>query len=134
MTTIDSVPTRRLASGAVMPAIGVGTFGSDHYQAGEVAAAVGSAIRAGYRLIDCASVYGNEVEVGAVLQEAIAGGVPRDELFVMSKVWNDAHEPDAAIASVRRSLRDLRLDVLDMEAFLSHRHQAEQNRIIFASI
>lgn len=113
MIKIDSVPTRRLASGAVMPAIGVGTFGSDHYRAGEVAAAVGGAIRAGYRLIDCASVYGNEAEVGAVLQEAIAGGVPRDELFVMSKVWNDAHDPDAAIASVRRSLRDLRLDVLD---------------------
>ena len=113
MTTIDSVPTRRLASGAEMPAIGVGTFGSDHYGPDEVAAAVGGAIRAGYRLIDCAAVYGNEAQVGAVLEDAITGGVPRDELFVMSKVWNDAHEPAAAVASVRRSLRDLRLDVLD---------------------
>ncbi|MBN9189720.1 aldo/keto reductase [Microbacterium sp.] len=113
MTAIDRVPTRRLAGGASIPAIGMGTFGSDHYQAGDVAAAVARAIRAGYRLIDCASVYGNEAEVGAVLHEAIAGGVPRDELFVMSKVWNDSHEPDAAIASVRRSLSDLRLDVLD---------------------
>lgn len=113
MIKIDSVPTRRLASGAVMPAIGVGTFGSDRYGAGEVAAAASGAIRAGYRLIDCASVYGNEAEVGTVLREAIAGGVPRDELFVMSKVWNDAHEPSAAIASVRRSLRDLGLDALD---------------------
>ena len=113
MTTIDRVPTRRLASGAAMPAIGVGTFGSDHYQAGVVAAAVGGAIRAGYRLIDCASVYGNEAEIGVVLQDAITDGVPRDELFVMSKVWNDAHRPDSAIDSVRRSLRDLRLDVLD---------------------
>jgi len=113
MTTIDTVPTRRLASGAVMPAIGVGTFGSDHYGPDEVAAAVCGAIRAGYRLIDCASVYGNEAQVGVVLQDAIAGGVPRDELFVMSKVWNDAHDPEAAVASVRRSLSDLRLDVLD---------------------
>ena len=113
MITTDSVPTRRLSSGAVMPAIGVGTFGSDHYSAADVAAAVGGAIRAGYRLIDCASVYGNEAEVGAALRSAIDGGVPRDDLFVMSKVWNDAHEPDAAVASVRRSLRDLRLDVLD---------------------
>jgi diketogulonate reductase-like aldo/keto reductase len=96
-----------------MPAIGVGTFGSDHYPAGAVAAAVGGAIRAGYRLIDCASVYGNEAEIGLVLEGAITGGVPRDELFVMSKVWNDAHDPDAAVASVHRSLRDLRLDVLD---------------------
>lgn len=113
MTNTDSVPTRRLASGAEMPAIGVGTFGSDHYRAEDVAAAVGGAIRAGYRLIDCASVYGNEAEVGAVLEAAIDEGVPRDDLFVMSKVWNDAHEPDAAVASVRQSLRDLRLDVLD---------------------
>jgi diketogulonate reductase-like aldo/keto reductase len=67
MTTIDSAPTRRLASGATMPAIGVGTFGSDHYRADEVAAAVAGAIRAGYRLIDCAAVYGNEPEIGAVL-------------------------------------------------------------------
>ena len=113
MTTIDTVPTRRLASGAVMPAIGAGTFGSDHYGPDEVAAAVAGAIRAGYRLIDCASVYGNEAQVGVVLQDAIVGGVPRDELFVMSKVWNDAHDPEAAVASVRRSLSDLRLDVLD---------------------
>lgn len=113
MTNIDTVPTRRLAGGALMPAIGMGTFGSDRYGATDVSAAVGGAIRAGYRLIDCASVYGNEAEVGAVLQDAIDGGVPRDELFVMSKVWNDAHDPEAAIASVRRSLRDLRLDVLD---------------------
>lgn len=113
MIKIDSVPTRRLASGASIPAIGMGTFGSDRYGADDVAAAVGGAIRAGYRLIDCASVYGNEAQVGAVLQEEIARGVPREELFVMSKVWNDAHEPAAAIASVRRSLRDLRLDTLD---------------------
>jgi diketogulonate reductase-like aldo/keto reductase len=113
MNKIDNVPTRRLASGAVMPGIGMGTFGSDHYGADEVAAAVRGAISAGYRLIDCASVYGNEAEVGVVLEEAIAGGVPRDELFVMTKVWNNAHEPRAARESVLRSLRDLRLDVLD---------------------
>jgi len=113
MINIDRVPTRRLSSGAVMPAIGMGTFGSDRYGAADVAAAVAGAIRAGYRLIDCASVYGNEAEVGAVLQQEITGGVPREELFVMTKVWNDAHEPEAAIASVRRSLHDLRLDTLD---------------------
>jgi len=113
--TIDPsrVPRRMLASGAFMPSIGMGTFGSDRYDAATVATAVGGAIRAGYRLIDCASVYGNEPEVGAVLERALAEGMPRDELFVMSKIWNDAHAPADAIASVRRSLRDLRLDALD---------------------
>ncbi|TXK20004.1 aldo/keto reductase [Homoserinibacter sp. GY 40078] len=96
-----------------MPVIGTGTFGSDRYGPAEVSRAVAAAIDRGYRLIDCASVYGNEPEIGEVLSEAIAGGVPRGELFVMSKVWNDAHSPEAAIESVRASLRDLRLDYLD---------------------
>ena len=104
---------RTLSGGARIPVIGVGTFGSDRYDAADVSGAVRGAIAAGYRLIDCAAVYRNEADVGAVLREAIDGGVPRDELFVMSKVWNDAHDPAAAIASVRRSLRDLRLNHLD---------------------
>jgi len=114
MPTVTTAPAHRtLAGGASMPVVGMGTFGSDRYGADDVARAVRGAIAAGYRLIDCAAVYGNEPEVGAVLSEAIDGGVPRAELFVMSKVWNDSHAPEAAIASVRRSLRDLRLDYLD---------------------
>jgi diketogulonate reductase-like aldo/keto reductase len=114
-TPIDPalVPQRTLRSGRAIPAIGMGTFGSDRYGAADVAGAVRGALAAGYRLFDCAAVYGNEAEVGEVLDEAIQGGVPRDELFVMSKVWNDAHSPQAAAASVRRSLEDLRLTYLD---------------------
>ncbi|WP_369068673.1 aldo/keto reductase [Kineococcus terrestris] len=107
------VPQRVLAGGARIPAIGVGTFGSDRYGPDEVAAAVAGALRAGYRLVDCASVYGNEPQVGAALAGAFEAGLPREDVFVMSKVWNDAHDPDAAVASVRRSLRDLRLEHLD---------------------
>lgn len=108
------VPTRTLRTGARIPAVGMGTFGSDTYGPAQVAEAVRGALRAGYRLVDCASVYGNEDAVGAVLGEAVASGeVRRDELFVMTKVWNDAHDPQDAVASVRRSLADLRLDVLD---------------------
>lgn len=102
--------TRTLRTGAQIPLIGLGTFGSDRYGPDEVAAAVRGGLEAGYRLVDCASVYGNEPAVGAAIA---ASGVPRDDLFVMSKVWNDAHDPDDAVASVRRSLDDLRLDHLD---------------------
>lgn len=107
------VPSRTLRTGAPIPALGLGTFGSDRYGADAVSEAVRGAIAAGYRLIDCASVYGNEPEVGAVLREAFASGLRRDETFVMSKVWNDAHEPSRAVASVRKSLADLGLEYLD---------------------
>lgn len=104
---------RVLRSGATIPRIGMGTFGSDRYTPDEVSTAVGGAIRAGYRLIDCASVYGNEPDIGGVLAASLADGVAREELFVMTKVWNDAHEPAAAIDSVHRSLAALRLDYVD---------------------
>jgi alcohol dehydrogenase (NADP+) len=108
-----TVPQRILASGARMPVIGMGTFGSDRYGSDEVSAAVLGALRLGYRLIDCAAVYGNEPAIGVILAEVIADGIPRDDLFVMSKVWNDMHAPDDAVTSVRQSLNDLRLDRLD---------------------
>lgn len=107
------VPQVRLAGGATMPAIGMGTFGSDGYAPDQVAAAVAGGLRVGYRLIDCAAVYGNEPQVGQVLADALRGGLPRDELFVVSKVWNDAHAPADVARSVRRSLADLGLDHLD---------------------
>lgn len=91
----------------------MGTFGSDRYDEDTVGAAVEEALRAGFRLLDCASVYGNERRVGAAITRALASGVSRDELFVMSKIWNDAHEPAAATASVEHSLEDLGLDYLD---------------------
>ena len=108
-----TVPVRTLATGASIPVIGMGTFGSDRYDSDEVAAAVRGAITAGYRLIDCASVYGNEDQIGGVLADAQADGVGRGDLFVMSKVWNDAHDPVAGVSSVRRSLEALRLEYLD---------------------
>ena len=108
------VPYRTLSSGARMPAIGLGTFGSDRVPGERVAAAVLDAIRLGYRHIDCAAVYGNEPLIGESLGRAIAGGVSRDDLWITSKVWNDSHAPAAVTAACERSLRDLRLDVLDL--------------------
>ena len=104
-----SIPRRQLASGAFMPAIGLGTFGSDHVSRHQVAAAVGAALALGYRHIDCASVYGNEAAIGPVL-----AGAKREKLWVVSKLWNDRHAESDVIPQCCRSLADLRLDHLDM--------------------
>ncbi len=113
-----SIPQRRLATGATMPAIGLGTFGSDSVSAADVAAAVRGAAEIGYRHFDCASVYGNEAAVGASLEAIVRSGVAREELWITSKVWNDKHAPNDVIASCQKSLADLRLDYLDL--FLVH--------------
>jgi diketogulonate reductase-like aldo/keto reductase len=106
------VPQRLLATGAKMPAIGLGTFGSDHVSHQGVADAVLEAARVGYRHFDCASVYGNEACIGASFQRMLESGLRREELWITSKVWNDKHE--AVIASCEQSLSDLRLDYLDL--------------------
>ena len=95
-----------------MPAIGLGTFGSDHVTAGEIAAAVVGAAAIGYRHFDCASVYRNEDRIGPALAEVMRSGVARQDLWVVSKVWNDSHS--RILESCRQSLADLRLDYLDM--------------------
>jgi len=110
----DLVPRRTLASGSTIPAIGLGTFGSDHASADLVAAAVGEAIELGYRHIDCAAVYANEAAIGAVLERAIRGGVRREDLWVTSKLWNNRHAPKDVAPTFEQSLRDLRLDYLDL--------------------
>ena len=109
-----SVPYKTLYTGAKMPAIGLGTFGSDKYSGEQVAEAVTGAIEIGYRHIDCASVYSNEELVGESLEKAIRGGIPREELFVTSKLWNDKHDEADVIPSFEKSLKDLRLDYLDL--------------------
>lgn len=113
---MSGVPMVESRSGDRMPGIGLGTFGSDNYSADQVAGAVVEAIEVGYRHIDCAPVYGNEVEVGHALNTAIAMGVDRGDLWITSKVWNDSH--DHVEASCEQSLRDLGLEYLDL--FLVH--------------
>jgi alcohol dehydrogenase (NADP+) len=109
-----SIPQRKLDTGATMPAIGLGTCGSDHVTPAQVATAVRGAAAAGYRHFDCASVYGNELEVGEALADVQASGVAREQLWITSKLWNDKHGADDVIASCRQSLADLRLDYLDL--------------------
>jgi len=108
------VPTRTLSTGEKIPCIGMGTFGSDRFTPEQVSTAVAGAIRAGYRLFDCASVYGNEDLIGKVFEDALNEGVlTREELLVTSKVWNDMHGRGDVLLSCAKSLRDLRLDYLD---------------------
>ncbi len=106
-------PYKTLYNGAKIPVIGMGTFGSDNYDAQTIAEAVKKAITMGYRHIDCASVYGNEKEIGNVIKELIDDGiVTREELWITSKVWNDKHNEVAE--ACRQSLDDLNLDYLDL--------------------
>ena len=108
------VPQRTLYTGARMPAIGFGTFGSDHASPSEVAEAVRGALSVGYRHLDCAAVYGNEAEIGAVLEAALKGGIQREELWITSKLWNDKHGEEDVIPACQQSIRDLRAGYLDM--------------------
>jgi len=111
---MNPVPYRTLYTGARMPAIGLGTFGSDSVSAAEIAEAVRGAAAVGYRHFDCASVYGNEKEIGRALREIVAGGIPREDLWITSKLWNDKHGEADVIPSCRQSLADLQLDYLDL--------------------
>ncbi len=110
----ERVPAKRLYTGATIPGIGLGTFGSDKYTGEQIADAVRDAIAIGYRHIDCAAVYGNEHLVGQALQDVLAGGVRRDELFITSKLWNDKHDEVDVIPACEKALRDLQLDYLDL--------------------
>ena len=113
------VPKRKLYTGLEIPCIGMGTFGSDRYNADQISAAVYGAIRCGYRMFDCAAIYGNEELIGGVFEEAFNNGaVMRDELFIMSKVWNDMHSKGDVFKSLKKTLEDLRLDYID--AFFVH--------------
>lgn len=99
-----------------MPALGLGTWKA---QKGEAAAAVKSALNIGYRHIDCAPIYKNEKEIGPVLASAIRhDSIRRDELWVTSKLWNNAHAPRHVRPALERTLQDLQLDYLDL--FLIH--------------
>ena len=104
--------TVAFANGDRMPLLGLGTWKS---APGEVGAAVREAIRLGYRHIDCASVYANEPEVGEAIRSAIeAGEVRREELWITSKLWSNAHGRDNVDAALRRTLGDLGLEWLDL--------------------
>jgi alcohol dehydrogenase (NADP+) len=100
------------ANGDKMPMLGLGTWKS---APGEVYQAVLWALEAGYRHIDCAAVYQNEKEVGEALTKAFSDGlVERKDVFVTSKLWNNAHEEHQVATGLQRTLDDLNLDYVDL--------------------
>jgi alcohol dehydrogenase (NADP+) len=108
------IPKRKLYTGSEIPAVGLGTFGSDRFTASEIAEAVLGAAEIGYRHFDCAAVYGNEREIGVSFQKVMAGGIKREELWVTSKLWNNKHAEEDVIPTCKKSLEDLQLDYLDL--------------------
>ncbi|XP_077992082.1 aldo-keto reductase family 1 member C15-like [Glandiceps talaboti] len=100
----------KLATGAQMPLIGFGT-----YNCKEVGQAVKTALNVGYRHIDCAFFYGNEGEIGDALQTKFKDGpLKREDVFVTSKVWLTHLRPHLVRESCLTSLKNLRLDYLDL--------------------
>lgn len=101
-----------LAHGDPMPLLGLGTWKSDP---GQVYGAVREAIRLGYRHVDCASIYGNEPEIGQAIGDAIrAGEVTREELWITSKLWCNSHGRENVEPALRQSLQHLGVDWLDL--------------------
>lgn len=100
-----------LNTGARIPAIGLGTWQS----AGDVCVeAIRTALKAGYRHIDCAHLYGNEIEVGEALAEAFGGGIKREEVFLTSKLYCTMNSLKKIEDSVRVSLKSLGVSYLDL--------------------
>ena len=108
------VPYRTLYTGAKIPAVGLGTYGSDRFTADEIAGAVFGAAEIGYRHFDCAAVYGNEKEIGVSFQKIMSSGIQREELWITSKLWNDKHAEEDVIPACQQTLEDLRLECLDL--------------------
>jgi methylglyoxal/glyoxal reductase len=99
----------RLNNGLVMPWLGLGVHRVSDGQ--EVEQAVRNALETGYRSIDTASVYGNERGVGEAMRES---GVPREDIFLTTKVWNDAQRERRVLAAFEESLERLGTDYVDL--------------------
>lgn len=101
--------TTKLSNGVAMPWLGLGVWKMEDGAA--VAEVVKAAVRQGYRSIDTAAIYQNEAGVGQGIREC---GIPREELFITTKVWNGDQGYDSTLAAYDESLRKLGLDYVDL--------------------
>ncbi|OFC73096.1 aldo/keto reductase [Bacillus thuringiensis] len=102
-----------LNNGVEMPWFGLGVFKVE--DGPELVEAVKSAIKAGYRSIDTAAIYGNEKAVGEGIRAGIKeAGISREDLFITSKVWNSDQGYETTLAAYEESLKKLELDYLDL--------------------
>jgi diketogulonate reductase-like aldo/keto reductase len=106
--TMPAIPTIRLNDGNAMPQVGFGVWRVSN---DEAKSTVAGAVEAGYRSIDTASIYGNEEGVGEAVR---AVSVPREELFITTKVWNDRQGYDSTLQAFDESLARLKLDYVDL--------------------
>ena len=110
MAAVNTAATARfeLADGRSIPSLGLGVF---RLSPEATRLSVEAALAAGYRHIDTASAYGNEADVGAALR---AAGVPREDVWITTKLWNDDHGGDAPRRALEASLARLGLDSVDL--------------------
>jgi len=119
MTTI---PTITLNDGHTIPQLGFGVFRVDPAQTERI---VSDALEVGYRHIDTAAIYGNEEGVGRAIAKS---GIPRDQLFITTKLWNDAQGTQGAFDAMDESLERLGLDYVDL--YLIHWPVPSQDRYV----
>ena len=122
--TISAVPNLKLNDGHSIPQLGLGVW---QVEPGITARVVRDGIAAGYRLIDTAEGYNNEAGVGEAIRTA---GVPRNELFITSKLRNGGHARDAALKSFDGTMKALGIDQLDL--FLIHWPVPSQGKYVEA--
>ncbi|MCI5529872.1 MAG: aldo/keto reductase [Blautia sp.] len=113
----------QLSNGVVIPCMGLGTWQSN---GPTTIQAVKSALNMGYRLVDTAAAYGNEISVGQGIKES---GIPREEIFVTSKLRNSCHGYDAAMEAFEKTIGKLGIDYLDL--YLIHWPNPVQYRPIW---
>ncbi|MVU79146.1 aldo/keto reductase [Nocardia sp. ET3-3] len=104
----SAIPAIVLGDGQIMPKLGFGVY---KIAGDEAAGTISTALELGYRSLDTASFYGNEEEVGRAVRES---GLPRDEVFVTTKLWNADHGYDAAMRAFDASAKRLGLDTIDL--------------------
>ncbi|HEY3471917.1 MAG TPA: aldo/keto reductase [Amycolatopsis sp.] len=119
---MTSVPVIELNNGVRMPQLGYGVF---QVPDEETTAAVKAALEAGYRSIDTAAIYGNEKGVGQAIAES---GIPRDELFITTKLWNSAQGYDSTLKAFDESMAKLGLEQLDL--YLIHWPTPERGKYV----
>jgi len=105
-----NIPTLTLSSKATIPVLGYGTWKTEE----ETYEAVDHALQAGFTHIDCSPAYHNESQVGGALKKNIGTTLPREKLFVTSKLWNTDHRKDRVRPACEKTLKNLKLDYLDL--------------------
>ncbi len=118
-----STPLLRLNNGILMPQLGFGVYKIQEGE--EVEEAVATALKNGYRAIDTAAIYGNEEGVGRAIADS---GIPRDELFITTKLWNDQQGYESALQAIDDSLERLGLEYVDL--YLIHWPKPKEHKFI----